>query len=286
MNAGELQDALTIGGFPSRRRGEEVLVQACWFCGNDRWNLELNPKKGVFSCWVCHESGRLDRLLTRTLGREFTIPVDFESAVGTRAEEAPEFESVPAADVGSALRYLGKRGLDYADLQAYDLRVCLEKGHEMEGRILFPLRDYWTMDLLGYVGRSYTGKPPKYRHTLSQRRICGYRTRDKSRPVLLVEGCLDGIAVHRAGFQAAILLGTSSSLIEEFVARIPLETPLGILLDGAAYTAASFLYWRIRPIREVTLIPLPGNLDPADLLPKTLRGLVGKSLKRNVDGTS
>jgi hypothetical protein len=279
MTAGELHDLMVLAGYSSRIRGEEVLVEVCWFCGNPKWNLELNPGKGVFSCWVCRESGRLDRLLTKTLGGGFSIPVDFETRqiADVASPTILDFKNVPAGDLQSASWYLKKRGFSSEDIRTYDIRVCLEEGHEMEGRLLFPLRDFWNSGLVGFVGRDYTGGFPKYRHTLVRKQICGYRTWHRSTPCLLVEGCLDGIAVHRAGFQAAVLLGTSSSELETFASRLPPETPLGIFLDGEAGDDATRLYWKLSPIRQVSAILLPSELDPAELHPRVIQSLVEKT---------
>ena len=285
MTPNELHDLLILHGHPAQVRGDEVLIETCWFCGNARSNLELNPVKGIFSCWVCHESGRLDHLLSKKLGGSFQIPIDFDEAPGLSTSGiSTEFESKPAHLVESARRYLERRGLSTETIVTYNVRVCVAKDHPLFGRIVFPLFDFWTMEVVDWVGRSYTGAFPKYIHTVTEGRIFGYRLRDHSKPVIIVEGALDGIAVHRAGFQAAILLGTSSPGIEDFAARLATMVPLGILLDGSARQEAQHLFWRTQPIHpKVFAIDLPQEFDPANLLPSTLRRLIEISLKKGLD---
>lgn len=290
MTPAELQGLLAISGYESRVHGEEVKVRTCWNCGNDRFNMELNPVKGIWSCWACRDGGRLDRLLSSSLGSEFSIPVHFDRRGRTEATVVPdEFQKKPALEVPSAAHYLlSKRGLPEAVIRGYGLSVCVEPGHRLEGRILFPMFDYWSGELQGYTARSYTGEKPKYLTTAPLRVVCGYRSREKGTPVVLVEGFLDGIAVHRAGYQAAVLGGTDSPEVVEFVARIPPRAPVVILLDGEAEEEATRLFWTLHPLRGFSLLRgrLPQGCDPASLLPEVLRMYLETLLPQRLHETS
>ncbi len=279
MTANELLSLLTLSGHPVRLLGDEVALRDCWHCGNDRWNLELNAEKGVFSCWNCRESGRLDALLTEMRGEHIYIPVrlDAEPSDGSLPAPAPSFKSKPADEILSASNYLIKRGLDPFHMRNYQLIVCLEPGHLLEGRICFPIQDFWSGNSFGYMGRAYvSGKRPKYLTNAPRKLIGGYRTRDRSRPCIIVEGFFDGIAVHRAGFQTAILLGIDSKSVEEFASRLPAKTPLLILLDGSAEKEASRLFWTIKPIRQVQQLSLPSGIDPGELHPAILQQFISQ----------
>ena len=91
-----------------------------------------------------------------------------------------------------------------------------------------------------------------------------------------MEGFFDGIAVHRAGYQTAILLGIDSKSVEEFASRLPAKTPLLILLDGSAEKEASRLFWTISPIRQVQQLSLPSGVDPGELHPSTLQRFIAE----------
>lgn len=279
MTAEELLSLLTLSGHPVRLMGDEVALRDCWYCGNDRWNLELNADKGVFSCWNCRESGRLDSLLTDIRGEHIYIPVrlDAKATDGSLPAPAPSFKSKPADEILSASNYLIRRGLDPFHMRNYHLVVCLEPGHLLEGRICFPVQDFWTGTSFGHIGRAYVaGKKPKYLTDAPRKMIGGYRTRDRSRPCVMVEGFFDGIAVHRAGYQTAVLSGIDNQSVEEFASRLPVKTPLLILLDGSAEKEASTLFWTITPIRQVQKLTLPSGVDPGELHPSALQKFISE----------
>lgn len=278
MNPQDLLRELIVSGYQGRISGEEVKVQECWFCGNDRWNLELNAPRGVYHCWACGSSGRLDRLLSMTLGGDFEIPVQLgggNRGVLLRPADT-SFDQKPAEEVESALLYLQRRGLPAHVIRTYGLVVCTQPSHSLFNRILFPIREFWTTLTVGHAGRAYTGRHPKYLFDLDRKVIAGWRHRAPQTPTILVEGFMDGISVHRAGFNAAVLSGVTGERIEEFAASIHTSnpSPLGILLDGDAKKEATRLFWQIKPIHPVVLISLPPGRDPADFTPPAIAALI------------
>ena len=38
-------------------RKDEVMFQVCPFCGNRKWNFEVNYVSGLYHCWVCDRGG-------------------------------------------------------------------------------------------------------------------------------------------------------------------------------------------------------------------------------------
>lgn len=283
MRPEDLLRELKISGYSSRIAGEEVKVETCWFCANDRWNMELNGPRGVYHCWACGSSGRLDALLTRTLGGNYEIPIQLSGGnfLPGLHPKAPEFQHRPAEEVESATTYLRTRGFAPHIIRTYGLLVCVEEGHSLFNRILFPIREFWTNLIVGYAGRTYTGRHPKYLYDIDHRVIAGHRHRRASTPTIIVEGPMDGIAVHRAGFQAAVLSGISAARIEEFAASFHSLTPepLIILLDGDAKDAARRLLWTLKPIHPAIQLDLPPGRDPADFSPRVLSEFLAKSLE-------
>lgn len=270
MNTSDLQNLLARGGFQGRVQGSEVLIQECWFCGNDAWNLELNPNKGVYSCWACKASGRLDTLLRKYLGTDTEIPVQLDDDGRSRTEAPKDFPSRPADEVPSAVAYLRRRGYPASVCRAYGLRVGTAQGHRFYARLCVPMRDFWTGDVVGWTARTYIGQHPKYL-TSGRFGLTGYRTR-APRPVLLVEGPFDGISVHRAGYQAAVLGGTGTrGYAEQLADDLDPKIPLGVLFDGDAHERAEKVWWKIRERRpDAALFQLPNGADPGDLAPEAL----------------
>ncbi len=277
-----LQQQLTVSGHHCRIQRGEVQVETCLYCGNTRWNLELNAERGLFHCWACNTGGRLDTLLRQHLGYDVYIPVALHKPPPRGPDTPVDFAFVPAYDVGPAAKYLLRRGLDAITAKQYGLVVCTEAAHLLNGRLVFPLHDFWTNVVVGYVGRSFTGRLPKYLSTVTTRMIGGYRAQTWPPPCVIVEGFFDGIAVHRAGYHAVVLAGIAGGrLLGQFIARIPLATPLLIMLDGAAQEQALLLQQSLQPHRYPQRIPLatlPTERDPADFVPTALRYVVEQTL--------
>ncbi len=285
MTPEELKQQLTRIAVPCRVQREEVVVETCRFCANPKWNLELNAIRGLFHCWACDAGGRLDGLLEAWLGGKFHIPVqDGRDAKKKPAwEKAIGFEGMPAYDMLSAATYLQRRGVERATAQDYGLVVCTQQGHQLQGRLTLPLCDFWTGVVVGHVGRSYTGKHPKYLSTLRTRDVVvGHRVRSWSTACVLVEGNFDAITIHRAGFHAVVLGGVSAPWLKTFVARLEPVTPLVVMLDGAAREEAWRLRWVLEGVRPTSApnrtVFLAPEMDPAELRPDVVCRLVEQVL--------
>lgn len=270
MTPGELYQLLLTSGIECQVRRSEVVVRVCTSCGNEKWNLELNAERGVYHAWCCRKGGRVDTLLQKLTGQEHHVIVRTDiREPKQRALPAPAvtFKSVEVSAVGSAAQYLAARGIMPTTAAQYGVVVCTEPGHRLEGRIAIPARDFWSGDVVGWVGRSYTGKRPKYLSTLPRKVITGWRHRSSTPLVVVVEGPLDGVITHHAGFDAAVLGGIGATGVVEWAARLSPKAIIAIMLDGDALQQAHKLFWQISPLRAapVLLIPLAGGEDPASL---------------------
>lgn len=283
MTPEDLKGLLSRSVIVCKIQRDEVLVETCRFCGNTRWNLELNADLGVFHCWACDAGGRLDELLRTWLGGEFYIPVHSEGKKKkTRWRHVVEVsEGKPAFELISSAHYLRRRGIDEHTAKVYDLRVCTEEGHLLEGRLVIPLRDFWSGVCVGAVGRSYTHKRPKYLSTLKQRRIVtGHRVRSWQTACVVVEGDFDGIAIHRSGYHVVVLGGVTAPWVTLFGSRVPQETPIVVMLDGEAREEAERLCWLLKDVRNTPpiLAPLPAGTDPSLFEPNVLQRVVEHAL--------
>lgn len=272
MNSRELAQVITAAGWECREQRDEVKVRTCYFCANDKFNLELHADKGVYHCWACGRGGRLDAFLKALTGQEYHITVAERGAPRAKAVKAvapkdgPQL--APLSSVPSAALYWERRGLSLAAATQYGAGVCVDTKHQLAGRIVLPLRDFWTADIVGYVGRSYTGRNPKYLTTLPVKMVTGWRVRDHRVPAVVVEGPFDGLAAHQAGFTVAVLGGTGTAGITDWAARLPAQTPVAVLLDGDAAAMAERLYWQLAPLRSsapCVLVRLESEEDPSSI---------------------
>ncbi len=282
----ELQSVLRTSGIDSRIKGDEVAIEVCPGCGNEKWNVEMNAAKAVWHCWACKAGGRLSALLKTLTGQEYRITAS--AARGNKPTKAAplttpaEFQFLSITAVPSAKQYLDARGVTADVAATYGLQVCSEKGHMLEGRIVIPAREYWTSAVVGWIGRSYTGKRPKYMSTLPRKVITGWRVRDQAAPAVMVEGPMDGIAAHRAGFNAAVLSGMGGAGVLEWASRVSPRAPIAILLDAEAIEQARRLYWEVGQVRpgSVALVGLPAGEDPASIGPAAVRDAVRQAISQ------
>lgn len=278
MTTAEVQTLLAAAGVACRVKGDEVLVQTCPYCGNERWNLEINPARGLANCWSCRATeGRADAVLRRLTGAELTLAVSPRAGPGKPPSvvRPRPLRSVAVDAVPSAAAYLARRGLDPLLLSGYGVGVCMDEADPLYGRIVIPVHEYWKGRHLGWVGRSYTGRRPKYLSTVERQSITGWRAADRAAPCVLVEGHLDGIVVHAAGFGAAVLGGVEGAVLE-FAAR--LAVPLILMLDGDAAVRTRALYWQIAAVRPPHVAWLAPDADPASLGVEGVRAAVASAL--------
>lgn len=283
MTAEELEKVLKQYGHLCHVKKDEVVLDTCVFCGNTSSNLELNAGYGVYHCWACGNGGRLETFLKEFLG--LTVRIEVTAGLGGKQQVAQPSGSVsipgePASKFPSAVMYLRSRGFGIGDFIGYNFKVDTLTTSMYYGRLIIPVRHFWSQELAGFVARGYAGERPKY---LSQVEpgVVGYRVRSPSAPYVLSEGAFDGIAVHRAGCNSALLLGRTSSVdeYEPWVARVPPEAPICILMDGDAQKQSNNLWWRAKAIRpDAVRLQLPAALDPAKLTPSILGVWIQKQI--------
>lgn len=284
MTPQELRGILETRGIRCRISKDEVKVGDCFFCGNEKYNLELNAESGVYRCWACKKGGAIETLLRQWFQMEVRIPIRFSEEKRKPHLLSTSVPIVPIAEIPSAVAYLRRRGLNEFLLHRYGIGICVEKSHRFYPRIIIPLLKYWTGTDGGVVGRDYVGKPPKYLADATSE-LVGWRQRNALAPHILVEGPFDGLSVHLAGFNAGVLLGKGEDeKLQMWAAQVPHNAPLVIMLDGEAIEEAQRMWWMAQTIRpDVRLIRLPAHLDPASIPPAQLRKFVeGELLKQSV----
>ena len=227
-----------------RRSGSGYLATCPWH-QDRRPSLTVNPERNRVHCFVCNRGadpiawledrqGLSFREAVEELARRYAIPLpeqDPEAAARAEAEhqerqrlrqwrsqQEEEFHQALLSDLqapGPAASYLEQRGISADTAIAWRLGLNAS-------RLMLPIRDVMGR-CCGFSGRSLNGEEPKYRNSsadllfqksqllfgLDQAATAIHSTGE----ALLVEGPLDVIQLHQAGFTTAVAaMGTALTL--------------------------------------------------------------------------
>ncbi len=167
-----------------------------------------------------------------------------------------------------------------------------ELSSKFSGRITFPIIDY-KGKCVGFGGRiikkidaaKYINSP-ETEIFVKNHQLYGYplARKSKSREIILVEGYLDVIAMHQAGFDATVApLGTAISETQINMCWRVCDNPI-ICLDGdSAGVKASFRWLdKILPVlipgKSFKFARLPQDSDPDSLILNDQREIISSSL--------
>lgn len=202
--------------------------------------------------------------------------LDYFRSRGLDAKTIRHFGLGYAPDDGFALtNHLRDKGYTVEELVQSDMVRLSQKGNPYDryrGRVMFPIFDL-RGNVVAFGGRILTDEKPKYintadtpvYHKSSGLFAMNFAKNAGTRQLILAEGYMDVIALHRAGFTNAIAsLGTA--LTEEqarIIRRYADEVVLCYDSDEAGRRATQ----RAIPILKnagllVRVITVPGNKDP------------------------
>lgn len=205
----------------------------CPNCNHHKRKLNISLEKDIFHCWVCGYSGHISQLI-RTYGNEViwkewqrvTGQLDFDfdlrdyllgsghvSHIGAPAKISLPPEAVrlrtgiPSILATKALNFLTKRGLSYRTIRMYNFyyaedgkyrdRVIMPSYNEKGKLNFFVARSiYDSTDIMKYVNSQVQKEDIIFNELMIT----------WERPIVLVEGPFDAIAVNR---NAIPLLGSS-----------------------------------------------------------------------------
>ena len=185
---------------------------------------------------------------------------------------------------GSLTKALGRAGIEATRMEeAGLLRPADENGPTRElywNRVTFPIRDRRGR-IISFGGRALGDAKPKYINgpdtTLYQKRGTLYaldlaREGVRRGPLVVVEGYMDVIALHQAGFEAAVApLGTALTA-DQLEALWRLSPAPVLCFDGdaaggrAAARAAELCLPMVTPDRSLAFVTLPSGQDPDSLI--------------------
>ena len=201
---------------------------------------------------------------------------------GLRPESIEHFQLGFAPSDGSALmRFAAERGLGVETLLAAQL-LRREEGREpfayFRSRLIFPLQGV-GQKIHGFGGRILGPGEPKYLNSpetsVFQKRSTLYALPSarkqviKKRSVILVEGYLDAIALHQAGWTETVATCGTAFTAQQAAALSRYAERVIILFDGdAAGQRAAFKSADVALAGglDVRIARLPQGQDPADLV--------------------
>jgi len=224
----------------------------CPSCNHHKRKLVISLEKDLFHCWVCDYGGHVSKLIklygSDALWHEWqriTGVIDFEydlrdflngshavSLTPSRVKLPPEARKlksgIPSIIAQNALKFLHKRGLTYRTIRMFNFFYCDEGKYR--DRVIVPSYDF-SGKLNFFVARSIYDSTDvmKYIHPDQKKEeiIFNELLITWERPVVLVEGPFDAIAVRR---NAVPLLGSSLSEKSSLFKRILSSRPEVVLM--------------------------------------------------------
>jgi DNA primase len=288
-----------------RRSGSGYLATCPWH-QDRRPSLTVSPERNRVHCFVCNRGadpiawledrqGLSFREAVEELARRYAIPLpeqDPEAAARAEAEhqerqrlrewrskQEEEFHQALLSDLqasGPAARYLEQRGISPKTAIAWRLGLNAS-------RLMLPIRDGQGR-CCGFSGRSLNAEEPKYRNSsadlLFQKSQLLFGLDQAAAAInttgeaLLVEGPLDVIQLHQAGFTTAVAaMGTALTLEQLQLLQRRGARRLLVVFDGdgAGRSAAGKLIAGLRSAvigsgLELAVVELPSGTDPDGLI--------------------
>jgi len=242
---------------------DEIILKNCPYCSNDKYNLQLNVTKEIFSCWVCGVSGRIEKFF-RDQDLEFD-KIGWQSSITVekKAKELLDLSDFTPVNFEKNRVFLVSRGLEPVDVQRYNLLTATSGKYR--NKLIIPLKEGDTYAY--FVSRDMFAKGKYYNPVINKKsHLLYYLGTEQKRRLYVVEGSFDAISVNKVGFSVAMLLGSSMS--NEQLRKIEQIgfTEVVVCLDGDLKKKAMALYEKILGYGLHTRIVLfPGKDDPNEL---------------------
>jgi DNA primase len=244
----------------------QIKLHICPYCSNNRYNLEINSVEGIYHCWVCGASGRIEKFFTdQSLNFDTT---GWKPSVVTREEkdvEQMDLSLFKTVEYKANYKFLSGRGIEADDVSRYNL-LTVDQGRYKD-RLIIPLKD--GEKYVYFVSRDMFPRG-KYLNPVIDRKnlLLYYLGEDVSvrKRLYIVEGAFDAISVNKLGFSVAMLIGSSLSDGQiKKIKRIGFSDVV-VCLDGDLKKKAVDMQLNlIRDGVNAKIILIPGNDDPNDL---------------------
>lgn len=195
-------DLVTVLNSPDFRKTSDPYHKRykCISCGEQKYKLYIHFQKKVFICHKCGISGSIHGQIQTSVDHFDRKVEDFRNGNATHRPsisssiELPEGFKRIRESSGLPYSYLSKRGLSRDEIKDYGMGYCPEGRYE--GRIIIPI--YRDGELVYFIGRSFSGRIPKYLNVGKGRNKVIFKT--FTNPVsscIIVEGVFTAIYVSR-----------------------------------------------------------------------------------------
>lgn len=246
----------------------------CPFCKSQEKKFCIFHETESYHCYRCGETGKMRDIE----GLEFKFLKNprvnkFESHYGTSMDrKGIEIDPISSLTLlkpeSIGWNYLVDRKIDPEPLIPYSVGTS-------KNYLYFPF--YRKKKLVYYVGRKLYGSGPKYKAaevSFAEYIFIPYGMEKENTVLLLVEGMFDSLAVYQnLSFPAVGLMGKdlSPGKLLEILRHTHKDGTIYIMLDPEANDPSTvaksiYLYDKLKVHREVGIITLTGELDPAELM--------------------
>ena len=231
------------------RKGGAEVSYFCPKCFHYKRKLECSLETFLFSCWVCHFSGHIYKLLKfykasgkyydqlrpyiGEIVRSYKFPIKDESVLSLPEDFVSLAESNHTIEYKHAMSYLNGRGVGMDDICRYNIGIspffykdCIVvPSYDSEGKLnYFSCRYYYPHTWF------------KYKNAPGSKNIVGFESFvNYEEPVTLVEGVFDAIAVRKNAvplFGTMLPMKVKESLVLNKVKRV------NLILDNDALSAS------------------------------------------------
>lgn len=156
MDQDQLKDILDENGIDYDESGQEILTE-CPFCGSDKKKLSFNPDKNAMKCWVCGESGHINKGLAAHGITDFDNYIPDEEQVEAKMVKIRSYLALRGFKTSSEYPNLDKFikavRMDYKDSET----LTSKKGNN------FQYNNAIVMSFQGLSEDGYTSVGYKYR---------------------------------------------------------------------------------------------------------------------------
>lgn len=265
----------------SHKRARDNYAFKCPFCNHHKPKLEIklatNDKgENPWECWVCNTRGRTIRSLLKQLKIDKSQAQEVLSCVRKGEGDSYYFETtevklpdefVPLYNASKTSiiankvrKYLYRRGITDNDILKYNIGYTTSGDYA--DRIIVPSYDE-NNQLNYFVGRTYSGAFMKYKNPSASKDIVAFENYiNWNKPIVLVEGVFDAIAVKR---NAIPILGKtlSTKLMQRLVSNDVKDIYIALDRD-ALKKALSYCEQFISMGKTVYLVDMEDK-DPSDM---------------------
>ena len=211
---------LNILGITDYREEKDEFVTCCIFCGEKKYNFQINFVKKVYHCWVCNDGGSITWLIRKVTGllpeeanRLFRLDeIDVEKTLETINDNLKvgkqRYGYLTFTDNDDRFGHWGMRGINMETVSL--LRLGYDK---YTRRITIPIFDEAKV-CVGIVRRAvHKDQEPKYLYTsgFERNKVVQDLTRPYTTGVVLVEGHIDAIKLCQLGYNPICIMGTDLS---------------------------------------------------------------------------